>query len=697
MTSRDRLTAAMLALGVLAPVEAFASTSHYIELQFDTASVAAIIQKRLQTDQQNCPTAVPCPSNPSATCYLDHVEVQSPGVFSRGTTALPQQINSYLTRSSSRIEFTQAVRLHTKTETCVNTPGCSTTTPNVSLLKGHLVLTGDDLCVEVDEFVTPLSSIPTPQVHACVGLSGAKLLDALDLSGATVSGKAFSMSTSGDRLALRTEVSIPPYKYIQGGFQYDANRVAAWQSFINGTLAPAVGAGQWRTFMHRTLLQEKLDDLIDQFVASDSSMLSSTPLQLAWMPLGSAGASAVMSTSLLTQQGSCQIDVDVGAPFLVTKNADGDGLHLSGQMTYNASDWDIFKCGLQTGDLLFAFGTLIAGQLIDIDLTANTDFCSVSSKGDFDCNLKTHPQTMNFGYGHMAIATLDEVYGTFDGLFMSGPLMSTGPAVPVAFVQVQPPSLGLRGNCSQASCAIEGGVYVTGNAKVCQLSVSNDLMNLFDVEVSGFALPANVSIKLKPTVTDAQIAAFNAAPYDLHVTIGTNAGLNTYAVTPSLITFAQQELWCGVFEVERFVQCLETEPPPWENPYDRWANDWALDPHVEIPAQIHEYGTGLFDEAVISQIDIAVTFRRGLVDTVTITGVLSSMFKGSSVKQQELVINVPGLRGMRASSAAEVVDGALLGGYAATVEIDSRLLPVGVRAYTEFVIPGEMLLEAASH
>ncbi|MEQ8273208.1 MAG: hypothetical protein RMA76_11495 [Deltaproteobacteria bacterium] len=697
MKLRTHLTAGLLALGALAPATALASTSHFLELQFSSSSVATVVQKRLNSDQSQCPFTVPCGWSPSNTCYVDHYDVPTPGNFSRGSAMDAQVINNELTLSSQRVLFTQGLQVHLKTVECADTPGCSTTVAVPVTLEGHVTLANDELCVEVDSFQGAPPNVPAPNINACVGLSGSSILDSLDMSNVQVSGSAFSLSSSGDRIALRTEVAIPSAFYQPTHMFFDQARVNAWQSFIDGSLAPAVGTGDWRGFLHKELLEEKFEQIIDDFVASDSSMLSASAAQLFWLPLGTAGAGATVTSDLVVHAGPCEIDVELEVPLTIAKNNDSNGLQLSGQINYDASDWDLFACGAQTGDLFAGLVTLIAGQFIDIDLASQNGACSTTSNGALDCNLKTHPQTMNFGFGHMAVATLTSVIGDGGGLFMSGPLAVYGPAAPSTQVLVHDPKVGLRGNCNSATCSTEGGVYVKGDAKICELGLTGDIDNLFDVTIpTDLKLPADIEIKLKPGVTDAQILAYNSAPYPLHAKVVTTAGANTYAVQPVLLTDADKAQLCGFYKILQIIHCIETKPPVWENPYDRWKSDWLIDPYIDVAAEIFEYAGNPFDLAIVRDVDIHVTWVRGLVDTVTISGVLHSEFKSGGLMQQELLIDVPGVRGLRASTEAEVVDAVLLNGFAPTVDIDRALLPRGVAAYAEFFIPGEMLMEAAA-
>lgn len=519
-----RLISAGALLGLLAvPALAHAATDGYVELQFDTPTVADLIRRELATQSNFCPqSTVDANGNPA---YADHLDFPSTGRFTRaeGTSTVP--LNRFATVSERAVVYTQPVRVQLKTVACARDPECATTTP-VSATVSYTLATNaaSRICLRSNGSAGFPSGVTPPVLNVCLPFGADYAAKIAGVAGTAASGTAVSLSSDGTRLAARIELG-------KTQADYDKARLSAWQSFANGALEPTGASGNWSVFTHQSLILGAIQNRLVPALASQAGFTVKGPVTTSWTALGTAGAQ--ISASLAgVFGGSCRngvavndinISGTVGPNTKVATKGVTTGLLANGTISYDVSNSDAALCGLQLGGPI---GALVYGALANSADILPASFgpnCTIKSDFTFSCNEVTHPQLASVGPLQFATSTLGSVVGSATGLAMNGSVSTVGSAAPTMTGQLDPWSY--DANASM----YDSGVKVTGTANLCApvefWADNGSGIGLFTITNPALpGLPAHYSVTLSAT----NLRTFDAKPFHVYATVKTSAGVRTY-------------------------------------------------------------------------------------------------------------------------------------------------------------------------
>ena len=669
----------LLALaGLLAAAEVRASSDHFVESQVSTAELSLIIRTHLQTQAKFCPQSVPCP-NSNGTCIIDRLEYPIVGTWSRGA-AINVPINNHTTLPSTKILYDQPLIAHLKTIACAYTPGCETTTQYPAALTIELSAgQGTSLCFTPSlPYGLPMN-MNTSIEPFCVQLD----LDALKVltgnQASSISGEALSLNNAGSRVGFRFELDRPQSAY-------NSARVAAWQSFLDGQLGPNNNGNlDWSVFAHESLLREAAKTTVEQAFAQAPDLTMLGDPSTGWSGFGSAGGQVDVSVG--AEYDSCVDISPVSLSALTSINGASNGLQTNGTLTWDVDEWDAFWCGFQQGFILGAIiGPIVASSVDLQDLGQSIGPCQVTGDHSFYCEQQTHPQVTVLGHGWSMKSFLSSVYGHSSGLEMSGNLTQMGSGIPEINVSLQTPTFGYRGSCNSAECGYLGGVYLSGNAKLCGVEFTNDPLHIFEVDYPPtLTMPASFGVKVKPGLSDTDKQNYiNHPPYGMRVTVFSSSGVDTYEFEPTELLPINSNYWlddesimCHVWQIGDWAtNCLQ---PKWRPGESKYHPEWVIDPWDQVviiwDSRLHlELDFALIEETQLAAIwDAAGRSVTG----IRITGLvhIAKEERVANTQAFEIVAGMP--RGAVAHSLEEAIQIGFRRGVAQTIAVEPAFVPRG--------------------
>jgi hypothetical protein len=521
-----RLFSAGAFLGLLAaPALAHAATDGYVELQFDTPTVADLIRRELATQSNFCPQST-VDANGNAA-YADHLDFTSVGRFSRAETASTVPINRFASVSERAVVYTQPVTVQLKTVACARDPECVTTTPVAATVNYTLnANAASRICLRSNGSAGFPSGVTPPLLNVCLPFGADYAAKVAGVAGTTASGTAVSLSSDGTRLAARIELG-------KTQADYDKVRLAAWQSFANGALETTGASGNWSVFTHQSLILGALQNRLAPALASQAGFTVKGPVSTSWKALGASGAQISASLNGVFG-GSCSngvavndinISGTVGPNTTFSTKGPGmtTGLLANGTISYNVSNSDAALCGLELGGPI---GALVYGALANSADILPASFgpnCSIKSDFTFSCNEVTHPQLASVGPLQLATSTLGSVVGSATGLTMNGSVSTAGSAALTMTGQLDPWSYDAKASM------YDSGLKVTGTGNLCApvefWADNGSGIGLFTITNPSLpGLPAHYSVTLSAT----NLRTFDANPFHVYATVKTSAGVRTY-------------------------------------------------------------------------------------------------------------------------------------------------------------------------
>ena len=578
-------------LGGLLSAPALASNSHFFELQFEAGELAQAVRARLTTNGSFCPVEVPCPGA-SGQCIVDRIEFPAAATASQGPLE-PIAINAAHTINGRRPKISIPLVAKVQTVACAYDPACTTpeqdfyTTLEVTMNIGS----GEQLCFTPSGLGIPVP-VPLPISEFCIDLDVSSVNAIIGQGAGAISGRALAFDSGTNRIGARFELGVPDSAY-------NAARINAWSSFLGGNLSTGLNGQAWSSFLHRTLLEDSLDRRLVENTAGTDVALLGAPNSV-WTGLGASGG---------------QLDLSVGAEYdgcvdispltiqaFIAKNATNTGFALAGSVGWDADTWDTIWCGFQQAGPFGAIaGPIIAGTVDLTDLGGFGGNCQVTSDSEFLCNETTHPMVFTLGGGWTMDVELSQISGTADGLAIGGPITFHGPGLPNIDVVARSPSFGFRGSCGGGRCGYEGGVFVSGTAKLCgPVELRDDPLNLFRLEPPAHdTLPAAYGIDF--VLPNNLRAQFEANPYGPTVVVRSSVGVRAVQMAPPVLkdSATQENLQCMALQVKYEAErCMR---PKWRPYYERFHPEWVIDPwdrHVLVQDYYshRDLGLGLVEE-----------------------------------------------------------------------------------------------------
>lgn len=693
---RTRSLALVLAVGASATTGvAEASTDNYLEMQINSLELSHIIRTRLQTGAEFCPHSVPCPGS-SGLCFVDRVDFPSVGQWTRGG---PTQvtINGHTTISTTEILYEQPVVAHVKTPSCTYTPGCQTTTAYAGEMTVQMTGSqGSSLCFSPSAPTGLPFSVNHPVDPFCVELDLSAAEALTGNANTTVTGRAVSLQTGGSRVAFRFELD-------RGQSAYDSTRVDAWESFVDGQLANGNSSHDWSLFAHESLLRASAQKHFQDGIASSPELsLIGSPVTT-WTGLGASGGQISLFTG--AEYDDC---VDISPLTLTAQtslNGASNGLDTQGTLTWDVDEWDAAWCGFLDGFVVGAIAGPIIAASIDLqDLGQSVGACQVTGDHTFACAQETHPQLAVLGHGWSLKSFLSSVYGHSNGLVLSGNMVQIGSGIPDIDVSLQTPSFGYRGTCNSAECGYLGGVYLSGNAKLCGVEFTNDPLNVFVVEPpASLDLPAYYDVRVDPTLSDTVKSQYIASPYGMNVTVFSSSGISTHTFAPTELfpvgtnNLAHDEAFvCKGLQIKHWATgCLK---PKWRPGEQKFHPEWVIDPwdHVVIIWDDFtgvELGIGLAEQMNLR----AIWDRYGRrIAGISVSGIVQIPKEDGVANTQSIQIDAMLPRGVTARSLREAVVLGFRSGLTETIAVDSAFVPTGAtRASFEMFFDQSLLLDMA--
>lgn len=171
-----------------------------------------------------------------------------------------------------------------------------------------------------------------------------------------VAGQSMTVSNAGITLAngvvaILAEISAPT-----------ASTVSSWNSFYAGGFLPR--GGDWSILLPADLIVNLVDkaitDAVDSFPDKDPSIEIVSEPDTSWLGAG------VFSTATINAVDACPVlasDIEADLNFMVSFSLDGDKIKVSIDVSWDLSDWDVFRCGLATVVLPGAIITVVAGAI----------------------------------------------------------------------------------------------------------------------------------------------------------------------------------------------------------------------------------------------------------------------------------------------------------------------------------------------
>lgn len=172
-----------------------------------------------------------------------------------------------------------------------------------------------------------------------------------DVAGHPMDAKNAGLTLVGETVAVRAELSNP-----------DASTASAWTSFYAGNV-PVLG-NEWAIQLPPELLVELCDeaitDAVDSFPASDSSVEIIQEPETWWVATGVASKAVLNAVDACPVGGS---DIEFDLNFSVNFGLAGSKIQVTIDVSWDLSDWDVFRCAVATVLLPGAIITLIAGGI----------------------------------------------------------------------------------------------------------------------------------------------------------------------------------------------------------------------------------------------------------------------------------------------------------------------------------------------
>jgi hypothetical protein len=531
MKASRLLGKALLSLGVFVglgavPALAYADSDSYVEVQFDAGTMGDFMRRQLSTKSTFCPQPTVLDGD---SAYVDHLEFNQAGTFSRASSSSRVLINDFTAVESHAVLYTQPVDVHLKTLKCAQDPDCWTTTPVTAELTYELYTNAaSQLCMRsngsrgLPERVTP------PEVNVCLPFNADYALKTAGLSGQSTSGNAVSVDTSGKRVAVRIELG-------RTGTDYDSTRVRGWQAFVDGALEETGARGDWSVFVHKSLILGALQKRLSDAIATQAGFRIDGAIATSWDG-GAAGAriDARLTGAFSTPLCPNEIHVNnIAVTGQVGPNSfeSPTGLLTVGSVSYDVSVADAEACGLA---LFGPLGGLVFSSLADsikLNLPSLGENCRADDDFNFSCNAPVFPQLNSVGPLQIAKSTLAGVVGSATGLAMNGSVKTMGSASLKADGWASSFRFDERAEAYQSSLALRG----TG--RVCDASFwaeGDGDVGLFTIlRPSSNGIPTSYQVSLPRS----QIDAYGRSPFRLMATVMTSAGVHTYPF--ELITAAQ--------------------------------------------------------------------------------------------------------------------------------------------------------------
>ena len=620
-------------LALCAP-SAFASSDNFLEIQVTTSRLSEIARSRfIGATRTFCPTEITCP-NDGDDCWVDHLEIGPPGSFSRGTAASQVPINSFTNISATPVFYTQQVTVHVKTDDCVNTVGCTATTPfNVQVRFAIEASPDGQLCTRADDVSPSIAGLPIPPIGFCFGLIGDRLSDFTGDENSSVSGAALSMNAAGTRVGLRLEVD-------RTQADYDAQRINAWNSFLMSGPAGQETA-DWSLFVHRSVFESSLRRQVSEGVGGEPAVSLAGGITTSWTGHGAAGAimsasvPAVVSADALYN--ACPNDIEVGVGFHVDihENPAGNGIESRATLSMSANNADANECAAHYGPLGFMAIPLIEIGVLDAllqeyllpEVTKTLSDCTASDN-TFTCDMQTHPNYTKVGLGISVVSQLDTVKGSNDGLTLLGPMSPPPVHEYNADAIVSDVKIILGAGCNTSSCTQLGGVQVYGNAGFCEMTQGLDPLNVYLVgqPSSPGLLPNEYEVTINPNLSESQQAAYDNAPYDQTLRIATSEGVHTYAVGFEGFAASQGNLSCTTQKIEQTIQCLKYRVFPFRTPPEIWEGIWLPGPE-HVLAEIIDPRSSHIDMGLATDVRLDVLRNRygGVVSAALVANIVSGI------------------------------------------------------------------------
>lgn len=652
--------------------EAAASTDHYIEMQLDTSVMSAVVKRQLSGNSGFCPYQIPCPFSAPGTCLVDHLAFGPTGAWSRAAAFSSVAVNGFQNLPSKKVLYDQAVTVHVKTLSCALDPACSTTTAYPTTVTYELYVSSAlELCAQPHSMSGAPAGFTAPAPERCLALGYSDVLgEAVD-----VSGTAVSLNAAASRIGVRIEVGRQPS-------DYDAPRINAWQSFLLGNLVTEGAGGDWSTFVHQTIFLELAGDRVADGLATVSGVELQTPIATSWNPGGAAGGTIELGFDVTLTDTPCPNDLDASPSmsFATGMNQAKTGLFVNGSVDWNPSDWDVFVCGLAFGGPVGSVVLTALAGAIDIDLSGLGGSCQAQGDSTFGCNQVSHPKVISLGVAQSLHTYLDAVIGSAAGLTMRGSTTLLGSGNPTHAVHFEMPGLGFRGNCGGGSCGYQGGLAVSGSARLCDVSFSGDSLGIFSVQAPAeLTTPAFFEINVASGLTQQQREDYNDNPYGLLATIWSSKGVKTHQSLPtSFVSETEEQLYCGGASILHWAKfCLHPIEQPWK--FYIWDDDILFDDRLHRAVRV-------MDERLTRQLgfglvtDLSLEVHRGSygVEQVTILGTIHVDFEAEGMVTQPLALDVAVPRGTDIQDDRELIAALLPRGYRGVVALDRAALPAAI-------------------
>jgi hypothetical protein len=338
-------------------------------------------------------------------------------------------------------------------------------------------------------------------------------------AGGTASGSAVSLSADGARVSARIALA-------RSKVDYDAVRIAAWQTFVNGAIEPTGAQGDWSVFVHRSLIIGALKLRLPEALSGAIGFRVEGPIETTWADRGNAGVEVTARLSGALTSTICPSDIhvnNIALSAVIDQNSatSPTGLLVDGSVTYDVSESDAALCGLLLGGPL---GSLVLGSVgdsISLDLHGLGAGCSAHGDLGFTCTEVTHPARMSVGPLQIMTSGLAGVVGSPTGLALNGSVRAGGSSVLTMAGRSTPFT-------SVGTLASNARLDVTGTGRLCGVRFWADQggdISLFTIAPPPFnLLPASYNVALPGS----NLAAYSRNPFHVMATLFTGAGVQTY-------------------------------------------------------------------------------------------------------------------------------------------------------------------------
>jgi hypothetical protein len=342
----------------------------------------------------------------------------------------------------------------------------------------------------------------------------------------------------GTRVVIRLEVDTVA-----------ADPVAAWQKFYGGP--PDLLAGRdWTIFMDRRVLGTAAETQIKKGIETEKDLDINDGPTMSWQP-SIPGFRVDVGIKLVDACPAFDIDIDADVTAETSLKLIGSPgkrlLQLEVEITWNASDWDVIKCGIASGLLAMKYGAavgLLGGPLgaaigafamivlvtVAVAIIADTASPPSGAFAEADC------KTIEEDDDHVVIRCVrslampaipllgtldpDDITADSQGLYLRGTVLAAAPG-PELSVEVWKLKWVQHVTCSslQVQWVKEGWVQVTGSLglSVCHIDVLDDPLGIF----SPYWTVANkIGVLLKKPLQN----QYFAKPYPCLLAVRTSRG-----------------------------------------------------------------------------------------------------------------------------------------------------------------------------